>query len=121
MSCPSWCSRGCWPPPSSPSSRATSPLAHVRSDAPPFLIVHGDHDTLVPVQSARLFAERLRALSARPVIYAELPGGQHAFDLFHSLRFEAVINAVDAFAAHVLPPGPQARAAAPDREIPGAG
>ncbi|MEV0402533.1 alpha/beta hydrolase [Actinoallomurus sp. NPDC050550] len=95
----------------------TSPLAHVGPDAPPFFLVHGDHDTVVPVEGARVFAERLCGLSTRPVVYAELPGGQHAFDLFHSLRFEAVVNAVDAFAAHVLPPGSRAMAAAPDREI----
>lgn len=83
----------------------TSPLAHVRPDAPPFFLVHGDHDTVVPVETARLFAERLRGRSAQPVVYAELPGGQHAFDLFHSPRFEAVINAIDAFTAHVLSPG----------------
>jgi hypothetical protein len=34
----------------------------------------------------------------RPVAYAELPGGQHTFDLFHSIRFEAVVDAIDAFA-----------------------
>ncbi|MFB9837398.1 alpha/beta hydrolase [Actinoallomurus acaciae] len=83
----------------------TSPLAHVRPDAPPFFLVHGDHDTVAPAGTARLLAERLRGRSAQPVVYAELPGGQHAFDLFHSPRFEAVINAVDAFTAHVLPPG----------------
>ncbi|WP_336211758.1 alpha/beta hydrolase [Nonomuraea sp. LPB2021202275-12-8] len=83
----------------------TSPLAHVRPDAPPFFLAHGDRDTVAPVEGARLFAERLRDLSAQPVVYAELPGGQHAFDLFHSLRFEAVINAVEAFTARVLSPG----------------
>lgn len=81
----------------------TSPLAHVRPDAPPFFLAHGDRDTVAPVEDARRFADRLRELSAQPVIYAELPGGQHAFDLFHSPRFEAVINAIDAFATHVLP------------------
>ncbi|WP_351233128.1 hypothetical protein [Streptomyces sp. NPDC002133] len=29
----------------------------------------------------------------------ELPGAQHTFDLFHSLRFEAVVNAVEAIVA----------------------
>jgi acetyl esterase/lipase len=77
----------------------TSPLAHVRPDAPPFFLVHGDHDTVAPVEGARLLAGRLRELSAQPVVYAELPGGQHAFDLFHSLRFEAVINGIEAFCA----------------------
>ena len=83
----------------------TSPFTHVRPDAPPFLLIHGDHDTVVPAENARLFAERLREFSTQPVVYAELPGGQHAFDLFHSLRFEAVINAVDAFTARVLSSG----------------
>jgi hypothetical protein len=35
------------------------------------------------------------------VVYAELPGGQHSLDLFHSLRSEAVVDALDAFAAWV--------------------
>ncbi len=83
----------------------SSPSARVRPDAPPFLLVHGDHDTVVPAEDARLFAERLRESSTRPVVYAELPGGQHAFDLFHSPRFEAVINAVDAFTARALSSG----------------
>jgi acetyl esterase/lipase len=77
----------------------TSPLAHARPDAPPFLLVHGDHDSLVPAASARRFADHLRDVSDQPVIYAELPGGHHGFDLFHSLRFEAVINAIEAFTA----------------------
>ncbi|MDN3357728.1 alpha/beta hydrolase [Actinomadura sp. DC4] len=80
----------------------SSPLAHVRADAPPFLIVHGDHDSLVPVERARTFAERLRSVSAQPVVYVELPGGQHGFDLFHSLRFEAVINGIEAFTAECV-------------------
>lgn len=79
----------------------TSPLAHARPDAPPFLLVHGNHDSLVPAESARRFAEHLRDLSTQPVIYAELPGGHHGFDLFHSLRFETVINAIEAFTAHL--------------------
>ncbi|GAA0372762.1 alpha/beta hydrolase [Actinoallomurus spadix] len=82
----------------------TSPVAHVRPDAPPFLLVHGDHDTLVPAEDARNFAERLREVSDRPVVYAELPGGQHAFDLFDSLRFHAVVNAVEAFVTRVASP-----------------
>jgi acetyl esterase/lipase len=58
------------------------PLAYDGAGAPPFFIAHGDHDTLIPVAAARLFARRLRATSANPVIYAELPGAQHGFDRF---------------------------------------
>ncbi|MFI6449555.1 alpha/beta hydrolase [Kitasatospora sp. NPDC050543] len=82
----------------------SSPSAHVTADAPPFLLVHGDRDTMVPVDIARRFAADLRRVSAGAVVYAELPGAQHAFDLFHSLRFEAVVDGVEAFAGWVLSP-----------------
>jgi acetyl esterase/lipase len=80
----------------------TSPRSYVRPDAPPFLVVHGRNDSLVPVSQARGFVAALRESGAAPVVYAELPGGQHAFDLFHSVRFNAVIDAVASFASAVL-------------------
>ncbi len=83
---------------------ASSPLAHVRADAPPFFMAHGDRDTVVFVENARLFAARLRSVSTNPVVYAELPGAQHAFDLFHSVRFETVVDAIEAFTAWVRSP-----------------
>ena len=80
---------------------ASSPLAHVRPDGPPFFIAHGDHDTVAPVEVARDFADTLGRVSTNPVVYAELPGAQHAFDLFGSLRFERVVDAIEAFTAWV--------------------
>ncbi|MFI6978511.1 alpha/beta hydrolase [Embleya sp. NPDC050154] len=79
----------------------SSPVFHVRPDAPPFLIVHGDADTMVPVENARAFTNALRSVSCNPVVYAELPGAQHAFDLFRSVRFEAVVDATEEFVAWV--------------------
>jgi acetyl esterase/lipase len=79
----------------------SSPVAYVRADAPPFFVAHGEKDTLVLVEDARHFVERLRDVSSNPVVYTELPGAQHTFDLFHSLRFEAVVDAIEAFAAWV--------------------
>jgi acetyl esterase/lipase len=79
----------------------SSPLAHVRSEAPPFFVAHGDLDTLVLVDDARRFVERLRSTSRNPVVYAELPKAQHSFDLFHSIRFETVVDAIEAFATWV--------------------
>jgi acetyl esterase/lipase len=77
--------------------RDASPLAAVREDAPPFLVIHGRNDTLVPVAEARLFVERLRAVSTSPVLYIELPGTQHAFDVFPSIRSAHVVRAVGRF------------------------
>jgi acetyl esterase/lipase len=84
--------------------RPSSPFDYVRRDAPPFFVAHGDLDTEVPVEQARSFSELLRKVSRNEVVSVELPGGQHAFDLFHSPRFEAVIDGIDAFAAAVRPP-----------------
>jgi acetyl esterase/lipase len=55
----------------------------------------------VIVQDARRFVARLRGGSSNPVVYAELPGAQHTFDLFGSLRFETVVDGIEAFAAWV--------------------
>lgn len=76
---------------------AASPLAHLRSDAPPFLVVHGTSDSFIPVGEAREFVRRLREVSESPVAYAELRGAQHAFDVFPSIRSVAVARGVADF------------------------
>jgi acetyl esterase/lipase len=80
-----------------PSSR----LGYPTSGAPPFFVAHGDQDGLVIVEDARGFVAQLRATSSNPVVYAELPGAQHGFDFFRSRRFDSVIDAIEAFTAHV--------------------
>ncbi len=82
--------------------RPSSPRAYARADAPPFLIAHGASDPLLPASSAASFADTLRRVSASPVVYAQLPAAQHSFDLFHSIRFEQVIDGIQAFTAWVL-------------------
>ena len=74
-----------------------SPLAQVHGDVPPFLVVHGRNDTLVPVAEARAFVAKLREVSSQPVVYLELPGTQHAFEVFHSIRSGHVVRAVGRF------------------------
>ena len=79
----------------------SSPFDYVRPDAPPVLVAHGELDALVPASQARALADRLREVSTSPVVYAELPGGPHNFDLFHSIRFEILIDGIEAFTAWV--------------------
>jgi len=74
-----------------------TPLLRVTADAPPFFVIHGAHDSLVPVAEARELVRRLREVSKEPVVYAELPGAQHAFDVFHSIRSAHVIRGVERF------------------------
>jgi acetyl esterase/lipase len=74
-----------------------SPLDNVHADAPPFFVIHGDHDTLAPVQDAREFAKRMGETSKAPTFYLELHGAQHAFDVFSSVRSRRVIRAAYRF------------------------
>jgi acetyl esterase/lipase len=76
-----------------------SPIAHVGPQAPPFFVVHGGRDNLVPAEQARRFVAALREVSREPVLYAEIPGASHAFEVFHSVRTENVVNGVDRFLA----------------------
>ena len=77
--------------------KSASPIAHVHRGAPPFFIVHGEFDTLVAPASARRFAAELRRVAKAPVGYAELPGTQHAFDVFPSLRTAYVLDGIARF------------------------
>jgi acetyl esterase/lipase len=77
--------------------RAASPLYQAGPDAPPMFVLHGTNDSLVPVEQARLFVDRLRETSKETVAYAELPLAQHAFDLFGSVRAAATAEAIERF------------------------
>lgn len=80
--------------------REASPLAHVSPQAPPFLVIHGACDSLVPVAEARAFVAALRQAGGR-CTYIEVPGAQHAFEVFPSVRTLYVLDGVERFAAHV--------------------
>jgi acetyl esterase/lipase len=77
--------------------RAASPLARVGPDAPPFFVVHGTQDSIIPVEQGRAFAAALKAVSQQPVAFAELPGARHSFDLVATARSVAVARAVGRF------------------------
>lgn len=75
------------------------PVAHLTADAPPFLVVHGDRDTLTSAPEAKRFASRLREVSREPVGHVLLPGCQHAFDVFPSVRSAHALRGIARFLA----------------------
>jgi acetyl esterase/lipase len=85
-------------------SLPSSPFDYAERGSTPLLIVHGEQDTLTAANTARTLAERARDASANPVVYAELPGAQHSFDLLSSIRVEAVIDGIEAFTASIAAP-----------------
>jgi acetyl esterase/lipase len=64
--------------------RAASPLARIHEDAPPFFLIHGEQDTIIPVGEARTFADHLGQVSRNAMQYSEIPRAGHAFDLVDS-------------------------------------
>jgi acetyl esterase/lipase len=77
--------------------RKASPIARVHPKAPPSLVIHGSNDSVIPVQQARDFVERLRAVSQSTVGYLELPGAGHAFDMTDGARTGAMATAIGLF------------------------
>ncbi len=55
---------------------AANPVTYVTGDAPPFLIVHGDRDPLVPHHQSTLLYTALRSAGV-PVEFYTVPGGGH--------------------------------------------
>jgi acetyl esterase/lipase len=80
---------------------AGSPIRRIHPDAPPFLVVHGDRDTVVPVEDARRFYAAFRLRAHGRIAYAEIPGAQHAFEIFPSARALLVIHGVERFLAYL--------------------
>ncbi len=79
-----------------------SPLLRVRPDAPPFFVLHGRDDSIIPVDEGREFVAALRDGSTSPVVYAEIPHAQHAFDFYYgSPRAHYTAQAVEEFLSWV--------------------
>jgi len=75
-----------------------NPITYVTSDAPPFLIVHGDRDPLVPFQQSKLLEAALRHAGV-PVTFYPVVGAGHG--RFTDPRVPELTQAF--FAKHLLP------------------
>lgn len=55
---------------------SVNPIRHITPDAPPFLIVHGDHDNLVPIGQSEILTDALRGAGVE-VTFLRLAGAGH--------------------------------------------
>jgi acetyl esterase/lipase len=74
-----------------------SPISHVHRDAPPFFVLHGENDSVIPSVQAQAFYGALREAGAPTVCYAELPNAHHAFDMVATVRSRLAADAVADF------------------------
>lgn len=84
--------------------RAASPLWRVDAGAPAMFVIQGELDELVWREEAREFVEALRPCTRAPLALAVVPGAQHAFEVFNSVRSRETVDAIARFleAAHVM-------------------
>lgn len=79
---------------------AASPMTHVHAEAPPFLLMHGDRDGLIPSEHSRQLHRALRAEGVDATLWL-LHGANHEDPGFDS---PGCLAAVGAFLRHHLLP-----------------
>ncbi len=72
-------------------------MHRIHRDAPPFFVLHGESDAVIPSAQARDFVAALRYSGPATVAYAELPKAHHAFDTIATLRCQLAAEAVASF------------------------
>lgn len=63
-------------------AKLASPVAHLDSNDPPLLLIHGDADPQMPPAQSQELAKAYEALK-RPVTFITLPGSKHGGDEFY--------------------------------------
>ena len=56
---------------------AASPISHLRADAPPFLLIHGDADESVPYTQSTILLDALNGIGVKAELIT-IPNGKHA-------------------------------------------
>lgn len=93
---------------------AAQPLTYLPklgASAPPMLLVHGESDTMVPIEEARRFHKHLIAAGAQRVHLCEIPHAVHAFELAPTILSQRAGRVIRQF-LDSLQPGLAAEAAA---------
>lgn len=80
--------------------RLGSPIDQVRTDAPPFFVLHGEFDSIVLADESRHFVDALQSAGAG-ASYHEVLGAQHGFDAVASIRSRAIADLCVAWLAQL--------------------
>ena len=93
-----------------PERTATAnPITYVTPDDPPFLVMHGTLDKLIPFNQSELLADALTAAGV-PVVFRPVAGAGHGGSLFNA---SSAVQTVYAFLDEVLRDAPPAPVPAP--------
>jgi acetyl esterase/lipase len=59
-------------------AKEASPVTYIHTQSPPFLIMHGQHDTIVPVEQSQELASKLKAAKSNCILEL-IPHANHSF------------------------------------------
>ena len=82
---------------------AASPLGYVTADAPPFLLIHGDSDGLVPLTQSELLADALAVAGVEQELVT-IEGGDHCFFFAEDQLDRILATAVSFFTKELTQP-----------------
>jgi acetyl esterase/lipase len=77
--------------------RSSQPLTYLSTKVPPILLIHGENDSLIPIQEARSFHAHLGKAGAPRVHLCEIPGAVHAFEITPSPLHQRAVRIIRAF------------------------
>jgi dienelactone hydrolase len=78
-----------------------SPLYLIKDDSVPFLVFHGDRDTLVPFKASGFFVEEFKKNCKSEIQFISIPGGHHVYNLFSSPRSHYQAIGVEQWLNHI--------------------
>lgn len=82
-----------------------SPVTHVTNDDPPFLIIHGDQDIVVPVSQAEILYDRLVAVQVPATLVVVENAGHDLTGTNASMALEEIVDMIaDFFDQHLTSP-----------------
>jgi acetyl esterase/lipase len=73
------------------------PLTYLSDKAPPILLVHGENDSLIPIEEARQFFAKLGHAGATRVHLCEIPLAVHAFEIVPSPLHQRAVRIIRSF------------------------
>jgi acetyl esterase/lipase len=80
------------------AARKASPITHVSADDPPFLIMHGERDNVVPPAQSQAFAEALKAAGVKVKLVVLKGVGHGGLEFMQPEQ----VKAIDSFLNEVL-------------------
>jgi len=74
-----------------------TPAYWISMNTPPFLIIQGETDVLIPIEETKIFWENLKSNKINSSAFLSLPLVQHGFDIFPTLTEQCIVPIIEQF------------------------